>query len=129
MGWVESTLQEFGRQIGVSDLGFGSQGVAHLQRADGGFLAIESARRGPYDEVLVYLGHPLGFNAGELVRGALDRVHFSHAGAWDLQIGTQGQGSDTVLIVLTRIPERAFTLQSLNAAIEHISRWLEAITS
>ncbi len=129
MGWMESTLEEFGQQIGVADLAFGSQGVAHLQGSDGGFIAIEAARRGPLDEVLVYLGTPLGFEAAAHVREALDRVHFSNAGAWDLQIGTQGQGPETALIVLTRIAEREFTLQSLNAAIEYIRRWTETITS
>ena len=68
MSWVNDTLSEFGRRMGLELLGFGEHGVAQLVFQSGAVLAVEPVRRGEIDEVLVYLGRPLGFEAARLTR-------------------------------------------------------------
>lgn len=125
--WVNDTLAEFGRRLGISALGFGTHGVAQLALPAGGWLAVEPVQRGEADEVLVYLGHPLGFEAPRRLRQALEQAHFRQAGAFDVQVASRGQGAQTVLVALTRMPARAFTPQALDQAFEALSRWVEAL--
>lgn len=128
MGWIEDTVADFGRRIGLPGLDFGTHGVAQLAFDSGALLAVEPVERGGRGEVLVYLARPLGHEAPRLVRAALKRAHFDQAGAMDVQIGTRGQGPDTLLVALTRVPEREFTPQALERALDHLNRWLDSLT-
>lgn len=128
MSWVHETLAEFGRQqLGLPELGFGTHGVAQLQLQAGGLLAVEPVRRGDEDEVLVYLGRPLGFDGAALQRKALAKAHFSGADALPVQVALQGSPPDQLLLMLVRLPEREFTLQSLGHAVDYLGRWFEAL--
>lgn len=127
MSWVNDTLAEFGRRLGIASLGFGAHGVAQLALPSGGWLAVEPVQRGDADEVLVYLGHPLGFDAPRRLRQALERAHFGHGGAFPVQLASRGQGAQTVLVALTRVPAREFTPQVLDQAFEALNRWVEAL--
>ena len=128
MGWIEDTVADFGRRIGLPELDFGTHGVATLSFDSGALLAVEPVQRGACGEVLVYLGRPLGYDAPRLVRAALKRAHFDQAGSMDVQIGTRGQGPDTLLVALIRLPEREFTPQALERALEYLNRWLDSLT-
>ncbi len=126
MSWVHDTLAEFGRELGLTDFGLGSHGVAQLQMQSGALLAVEPVRRGStngVDEVLIYLGQPMGFEAATLRRRALEKVHFSHGGPFALQIATRGEGAQAILLMLVRLPERAFTRQTLGHVVEYLERW------
>jgi type III secretion system chaperone SycN len=127
VSWVHETLAEFGRQLGLPDLGFGAHGVAQLQLQSGGFLAVEPVRRDQADEVLVYLGRPLGYEAAATVRRALARAHHSAAEPLAVQVAVRGEGPDAVLVMLVRLPERDFTLQSLGQTVDALGRWYEAL--
>lgn len=129
MSWVNDTLAEFGQRMGLPALAFGSYGVAQLESDTGNLLAVEPVRRGNTDEVLVYLGRPLGFQAPRAIRAALAKAHYTEAGALDVQIATRGQGSQTVLFALTRIAEREFTPQSLERALDYLEQWLDTLPS
>jgi type III secretion system chaperone SycN len=127
MNWVNDTLADFGRRLGIASLGFGEHGVARLALPSGGWIAVEPVRRGEVDEVLVYMGQPLGFDAPKRLRQALEKAHFSDAGALPVQLASRGKGPDTVLVALTRLPARGFTPQALDHALDTLTRWLEAL--
>jgi len=125
MAWTEDTLAEFGRQLGIDGLDFGPFGVAQLQLANGSFIAVEPVRRGQEDEVLVYLGRPVGHQADRAVDVALARSHWRSGGAFPVQVGLRGSGSETALLALVRMPERHFTAQALAHAVDYLVRWVD----
>jgi len=127
MSWVNDTLAEFGRRLGLPALGFGTHGVAQLVLPSGAWLAVEPVHRGEIEEVLVYLGRPLGFDAPRRLRQALEKARFSEGGATEIQLASRGQGPDTALIVLTRLNARAFTPQALDQAFESLSHWVDSL--
>ncbi|HZY20501.1 MAG TPA: hypothetical protein VFE82_18675 [Ramlibacter sp.] len=125
MTWVHDTLAEFGRQLGIDRLDFGRHGVAQLQLASGGLIAVEPARRGDQDEILVYLGRPVGHQAASVLRTALANAHFRHGGPMQVQVALRGEGPEAILLALVRLPERAFTPQALARAVDFLQRWLD----
>lgn len=129
MSWVNDTLLEFGRRMGLTDLDFGEHGVVQLVFQSGAVLAVEPVRRGELDEILVYLGRPMGFDAQRLTRKALAKAHFSEAGARDVQVARRGDVPDAMLYALTRMPERDITPQTLDHAFDYLSRWHDSLSS
>ncbi|MBS1196622.1 MAG: hypothetical protein H6R18_407 [Proteobacteria bacterium] len=127
MSWINETLAEFGRQMGLSNFGPGMHGVAQLRLESGALLAVESVQRGRADEVLVCFAQPLGFDAENLRRRALEKVHFSHGGPYPIQIATRGDGSQTMLLMLIRLQDRAFTVQTLSHAVDYLNRWFDEL--
>ena len=129
MSWVNDTLSEFGRQLGLTDLNFGEHGAAQLVFQSGALLAVEPVTRGDIDEVLVYVSRPVGFNGPRLLRQALVKAHFKEAGVLDIQVSTRGQGSDLALLALVRMPARNFTLQTLDHAFDYLNRWHDSLSA
>jgi type III secretion system chaperone SycN len=127
MNWVNQTLAEFGVQIGITDLSFGKHGVAQLILQSGGLLAVEPVHRGDIEEVLVYMGQPIGFDAEKKIRKALCNIHYLQNTQLPIQLATLGVGSDAMLIALVRISERDFTLPVLGHAFDYLNRWFEKI--
>lgn len=125
VAWVRDALAEFGRQLGIEQLSFGSHGVAQLVLQSGGLVAVEPVRRGDRDEVLIYLGRPVGHQAGALLQRALARAHWREGGPYPVQVALRGDGPDAMLLALVRLPERAFTGQSLAHAVDYLGRWLD----
>ena len=126
MNWVHDVLAEFGRELGLVDFGTGAHGVAQLRLPSGALLAVEPLRRGKQtggDEVLIYLGEPLGFEAPALRRRAMGKVHFSHGGPYPVQVATRGEGPQAMLLMVVRLPERAFTRQALGHVVDYLHRW------
>jgi type III secretion system chaperone SycN len=130
MNWVESTLLEFGRQSGIEQLNFGEHGVAQLVFESGSVLAVEMSQRSGLDEeVLVYLGRVVGFSAHNVVRSALERVHLSQAGAHSIQACLAGEGAQTMLLAIVRMPARLFTLQELHQTFDALRTWHDQLNS
>ncbi len=127
MSWVHDTLSEYGRQYGLTDLGFGSHGVAQLVFQSGAVLAVEPVSRGEVEEILIYVSRPVGFNGGRLLRRALVKAHFKEAGTLDIQVCSRGTGSGLALLALVRLPVRNFTLQALDHAFEYLNRWHDSL--
>lgn len=125
MNWIHDAVAEYGRQLGIDGLRLDANGAVQLQLQSGGLLAVEQARRGDADEVLVYLGSPLGFEGPRRLRAALTRAHYSNTAGPSVQVACRGDGPDALLLILVRMPERDFTLQSLGHAFDFLSRWLE----
>ena len=127
MSWIDDTLADFGRRLGLGSLDCGAHGVAQLALAGGGLIAIEPVRRGDVEEVLVYVGRRAGHDAPRLLRRALAQAHHRQAGAQPVQVATRGQGPDTLLLALLRLPVREFTPQSLDGAFGALNRWLDGL--
>jgi type III secretion system chaperone SycN len=123
--WVHDTLADFGRQLGIDGLGFGNFGVAQLQLQSGAIIAVEPVRRLDLEEVLVYLGRRTGHQMATVLRKAMAKTHYSQGGAFPVQVGVVGAGPDAMLVALVRMPERAFTSQSLSHAVDYLTRWLD----
>ncbi|WP_263768599.1 hypothetical protein [Propionivibrio soli] len=123
MNWVHETLAEFGRQIGLTGFAPGTHGVAQLRLESGGLLAVEAVTRGSSDEVLVYLGQPMGFDADRLRMAALEKVRETRGGPYAIQVATRGDGPQAMLLMLVRVPERQFTVQTLGQAVDYLGRW------
>ena len=125
--WIDDTLADFGRRLGLDRLDCGAHGVAQLALAGGGLIAVEPVRRGDAGEVLIYVGRPAGHDAPRLLRRALALAHHGQAGAQAVQVALRGQGPDALLLALLRMPARAFTPQSLDRAVDDLNRWLDGL--
>jgi type III secretion system chaperone SycN len=122
MSWIDDTLAEFGEQLGIPSLQLGAQGVLQLELQAGGLLGVQLAE-GASGDVLVYLGRPLGFDAGTVLRNALAHAHHASASPMPVQVAVRGEGPEALLIALTRVPEREFTLQALTGIVDYLGRW------
>ncbi len=127
MSWIHETVAEFGRQIGVPSLALDAQGVMHMQLQSGGVLGVEAVRRGHLDEILVYLGRPLGFDGAALLRRALVQVHVSQAHAVPVQVAMRGESPEALLIMAVRMPQREFTLPALGQSVDYLNRWFDGV--
>ncbi len=128
MSWIKDTLNEFGQQIGVDGLSFGSHGVAQLVFESGAMLAVEMSSRHHGDEdVVVYLGRVVGFSASAVARRALERCDLIHGGALAVQAALHGQGAETMLIAAVRVPADQFTCQELYRIVDSLNGWHEEV--
>ena len=127
MTWVHDTVAEFGRQLGIDNLGFDKHGLVQLQMHSGALLAVEPAQRGQTPEVLVYLIRPAGHMAANMLRKGLAKAHYSNGGSMPVQVVIRGGGPEAMLLALVRLPERAFTTQTLAQAVDYVGRWLDEV--
>lgn len=115
MNWLDATLSDFGRQLGLADLRFDASGLVQLGFEQDGSLGIE--RRD--EEVLIYLVRPLDYHDDTLAERALKLVERRQGWRFPLQAGSlPGQR----LLLLTRLPHRAFTLPALEEALQLLDR-------
>lgn len=75
MSYIEQTVAEWGRGLGMDRLQFNSDGVLSLASDALGALFIE---RRDDDAVLIYLVRPLDRASGEAYARALDSCHWRH---------------------------------------------------
>lgn len=123
--WVVDAVAQFGRQLGISRLGFGQgTNALSLAFADGGVLGLEQVQRDVQTEVLVYFSRPVGHQPLAILRTALRRAHVSQGGPWMVQVALSGQGTDTMLTAMVRLPERGLNAQQLGHATDYLDRWL-----
>lgn len=129
MNWIEDTLAEFGRQMGIDNLRADAQGRLQLELGSGGQLSVEQIERDGNEEVLVHLAVPVGYQAAAWVRRALARCHEDAAARWPLQVGLRGSGPDARGLILVRTPARGFTPQSLGQMVDFLRRWADHVRS
>lgn len=127
MNWINDTLADFGRRLGLDHLDCGTHGVAQLALAGGGLIAVEPVQRGDAEEVLVYVGRRAGHETPRLLRRALAQAHHGQASGHPVQVAARGQGPDALLLALLRLPAREFTPQSLDRAFDYLNRWLDGL--
>lgn len=127
MDWIEDTLAEFGRQMGIDDLQADEDGRLRLRLQSGAELAVEPIERQGQDELLIYWAVPVGYQAGAWVRQGLTRCHAEAGGRWPVQVGLRGSGPEALGLALVRTPARGFTPQALVQAVDALSRWLDGV--
>lgn len=110
MSWVEQTVAEFGRGLGIDGLRFNEQGVVTLATERMGTLFIERAEQA----VLVYLVQPLDRASGEAYARALDACHWRHNHPFVVSAGLR---QETGLLFAVRLTESEFDLPTLERAI------------
>lgn len=124
MNWIDQTIREFGHQIGIADLALSEHGSAQLQTQSGTVLGIEPVA----GAVLVYITAMLAFEEEGIKLRALRAADARRQPDFPLQIGVTGQGMETALIALTRIPERAFALPLLMQSFDTLRRWFDDLS-
>lgn len=127
MNWIQDTVSEFGRQVGIPLQDLGPQESVQLTFESGRVLAVESVRRLEDDEVLVYLGHPAGHQLAFLLRNALAKAHTDNGGAMPVQVLARGSGPQAMILALVRLQARSFTPQALTQAVDFLGRWLDEV--
>lgn len=123
--WIHDAVAQYGRQLGLPELGLDDNGAAQLELQAGGILAVEHAPAS--GDVLVYLGRPLGFDGPAVLRRALERAHHSAAGTLAVQVVLRGDGPEALLLVLARVPERDFTPPVLSRTVDYLGRWSDGV--
>lgn len=134
---LHDTLAEYGKQLGLAALAPNAQGAAQLLTDSGRTIGVEWAEpehpgtsASAAEEVLVFLRQPVPGASEGLFRRALAKAHFSQGGAYPVQLGLlddpQG-GPGLQLTVLTRVPIRQFTPQTMGHAVDFLTRWLDAL--
>ena len=112
MEWIDQTVEDFGRSLGIDRLGFTATPVIQLAFDRTGTLVLERAG----GAVVVYLARrlPLPLSSG-LGSRALELCHPRHGHPFAYAAGFRG---DDTLIFLVRIPETEFTLPTLQRAFD-----------
>jgi len=115
MSWIEQTIAEFGRGLGIDDLRLNERRHVQLALGSGGLLGIEVVE----DTVLVFLSREVSPHDPELRMRALRLCHFKRQWPFPVQAGLRGNDR---LILLARIPERQFSLSTLEQAMDLLVR-------
>ncbi|WP_144630574.1 hypothetical protein [Bordetella genomosp. 13] len=125
MSSPELTLRQFGQAAGFDDLSFDARGHAVLQAGSGRQIGVE---RTAGRDVMVYLTHPLDYDAGAWLLRAWKRAHHSRLEDWPVQAALrESPDGQRRLVALVRVPESEFTTLRLNQALETLSRWMDAV--
>jgi type III secretion system chaperone SycN len=128
MSILQNTLADYGRQLGIDRLQARADGALQLELASGVLVGVEAAPPGDEaTEVLVFQSRALRRDPGAMRLAALQKAHFSQGGPYPIQLAGSGQGTDSRLIAITRIPIRDFTPQALGHAVDYLSRWLDEL--
>ena len=129
MTWVDDTIAEFGRTVGLAGLACDASGAVQLSLESGGVLGIHRVQAGACGEVIVLMGRQAGLERDRLVVRALALAHFRNAPALPVQVALRGEGPDALLLAAVRLSDRHFTLASLTHAIDFLTAWLDRVAS
>lgn len=113
MDWVDNVVNEFGRQIGISQLLLDADGNVCLTNSDQSQIGIMYVKGSDSTDVIVYRSIPTDYLTPSQFRLALGMANFKHPHPWTLQVACD----KTSIFFLYRIPERAFLLSSLEQAL------------
>lgn len=129
MDWIDDTLVEFGRQLGIESLRLNAQGTVRLTLTSGMPVTLEPRIRRGHQEILVSMGCTVGHAAPQRTLQALRMAHTESFPPVDIQLALSGNGVDTLLIATTRLTARGFTVTALSGAIAALGQWLSDVSS
>ncbi len=113
---LSTAIADFGQRLGMNALSLNADGMLALDIAGLGKLYLEEHPTDNAVELLIYLLAPRQTVDWDLPRRALAECHYAHAYAWPVWTGIYKDQ----LMVLTRLPERKVTGQTL----ENVARFL-----
>lgn len=122
MSWLDETLGDFGRRIGVGELAFGERGFVQFALSEGGMLGIAHSP----GEVRIWLARPLSRADRGAYERALVQCDFRRRPPLPLQAGLRGEDE---LVLLARIPERDFTTPALERALDVLTTLHQRVRS
>lgn len=121
MNWIDETLEEFGRSIGVGPLRAGPDGGVSLNMGEEGRLSFQIGA----DEVLVMFARSLAPGSQLTLKlRALELCHRKHGWALPVRAGL----SRDRLVFFCRLPAREFHLPMLEQALELLTRLHDQLT-
>jgi type III secretion system chaperone SycN len=123
MNWVDQTIAEFGRDIGIPSLALEADRRLQLQLQNESTIQIQHFPDLPIPEVVISRSEPIRFIHAFALRKALEIADFRAASSWPLQAAA----NDTNLILAMRIPERAFAMNVLERAMTQLAELFQEI--
>jgi type III secretion system chaperone SycN len=120
MSWLDETLADFGRRLGVENLAFGSGGFVQMALSQGGMLGIAHGE----EEVKIWLTRPVAHGERDALEKALAECDFRKRAPFAVHAGLH---KDDGLAFLARIPERGFTTPALEQALDVLTRMHERV--
>ena len=118
----EYAVADFGRSQGLEGLSLQPLGHVRLGQPDGNWIALEEHADDLLVNVVTRAPHltteamVLALQGCEARQLGLDRV---------FQVGTQGTGADTVLVLVTRLAADRVTGTDIGMAVEASLRWVD----
>lgn len=123
MNWVDQTISEFGRDIGIPSLALEADGRLQLQMQNESTIQIQHFPDLPIPEVVISRIEPSRFIHSLVLKKALAMTDFRAASTWPLQAAA----NETNLILAMRIPERAFAMNVLERAMTQLAELFQDI--
>lgn len=125
MDRLQETLAQFGRQIGIADLGLSREGVLQLAIGPDGLLGLEALTGADGPQVLVYVERSVRYAPAPVARRALQLADLTRSGTHAVQPCLRQTDEGPRLLALMRIPERGFSVQALNRTVDCLQQWLD----
>lgn len=110
MGFVDQTLDDYGRGVGLDDLRFNEQGVASLHFEEMGTLLVERLE----DAVLVYLIREIERPNSEVYARALELCHWDHNPPYLVNVALRHEG---YLAFSVRLDQTEFSLPTIERVV------------
>jgi type III secretion system chaperone SycN len=118
MNWVDETMREFGRRMGLESLVWDEHRQVHFELDGGGMMGIEADGNGNSPHYLVYRSAPLGHDASIRRARALSVTDYRRGMPWTIQAGEH----DGMLLLAARISERLLSPSMLDEAFAALVR-------
>ncbi len=118
MDWIDDTIEEFGRTLGMDDLAFDERGLIQLDFETTGTFGLERET----EAVLVYLRRDLPHPTADNFRRALSSCHHSQNPPFEVQPALLANGH---MLFAVRIPAKDFQLPMLQRALAYLDLMLQ----
>ncbi len=125
MAWIEQSISEFGRSIGIASLALDADGGLRLGTESGGAIEVHHQRDFQPPVVLVMVSEPVGFNRGNRLRAALRLADFRRRPIVPVVVALDADQ----LVLATRMDERAFSHPALESALDQLDRLHQQIAN
>lgn len=125
MAWIEQSISEFGRSIGIASLTLDADGGLRLGTESGGAIEVHHQRDFEPPVVLVMVSEPVGFSRSKRLRAAVRLADFRRSPGLPLLVALDGDQ----LVLATRMDERSFSHPALEAALDQLDRLHQQVAS
>jgi type III secretion system chaperone SycN len=118
MAWIEQSISEFGRSIGIASLALDAGGGLRLGTESGGAIEVHHQREFQPPVVLVMMSEPVGFNRAKRLRMAMRLADFRRRLTVPVLVALDADQ----LVLATRMDERAFSHPALESVLDQLER-------
>ncbi|MDO8300135.1 CesT family type III secretion system chaperone [Lacisediminimonas sp.] len=125
MAWIEQSISEFGRSIGIASLALDAGGGLRLGTESGGAIEVHHQREFQPPVVLVMMSEPVGFNRGKRLRTAMRLADFRRRPTVPVLVALDADQ----LVLATRMDERSFSHPALESVLDQLERLHQQIAS